>query len=170
MYWKSRGVEMVPRSSMITWSAWRRPSSSWLVSAGFAWSGGCPCNMGCTTGWLEVTLTMGENSWVGLVRGEAGEIFESSGCPHWIRAVFANSLRSRLLACWQRMSHWCLSSVVIRPASSSIVSHCSLLCFARLALKRSVRSLISGPLRLRLSNLCTCTFSSLDGSGVFPGA
>ena len=100
MYWGSRWVGVVPRSSMIASPACRRASSSWIVSAGFAWSDGCPCDVGCTTGWLEVSLTVGEDSWVGLVRGGAGEMFGSSGCPHWSRAVFANSLRSRLLACW----------------------------------------------------------------------
>ena len=85
---------------MIALPACRRASSSWIVSAGFSWSDGCPCDMGCTTGWLEVSLTVGEDSWVGLVRGEAGEMFGSGGCPHWICAVFADSLRSRLLACW----------------------------------------------------------------------
>jgi len=36
----------------------------------------------------------------GLARDESGEIFRSGDCPHLIRAIFASSLRSRLLACW----------------------------------------------------------------------
>ena len=100
MYWGSRWVGVEPRSSMITSPALRRASSSWLVSAGFAWVGGCPCGMGYATGCLQVSLIIGEDSWFGLACGGAGEIFGSSGCPHWIRAVFASSLRSRLLACW----------------------------------------------------------------------
>jgi len=100
MYWGSRWVGVVPRSSMIASPAFRRASSSWIVSAGFAWGDGCPCDMDCTTGWLEVSLTIGEVSWFELACGKADEIFGSSGYPHWIRAVFASSLRLRLLACW----------------------------------------------------------------------